>query len=173
MEKEDEESQCNTKKDQHHPPYRTAGVCAGVFNCGIVAFIDEIFGSESLSQVVNIMYEYFKNVGGTMVCNNNLAYDDACHLKRYINRRSDNVELEELFNLNMVVDKLHFKNHTDKWCKKNVNPYKNASFDELNTMVCEQAFSWLAKYKHSLSNMSCNRFDLVIYSICHYRNSVK
>ena len=25
----------------------------------------------------------------------------------------------------MVVDKFHFKNHVDVWCKQNCNPYKS------------------------------------------------
>ena len=30
---------------------------------------------------------------------------------------------KKLSEIDMVVDKLHFRNHVDKWCKENCNPY--------------------------------------------------
>ena len=119
-----------------------------------------------------MLYEYFETAGGVDVCNGNLAYDDACHLKRFIMRRKENTNLDAIRQLNLVVDKMHFKNHVDKWCKKNVNPFSNSIFNGINTQVCEQTFSWLCKYKHSLSNMRKSRFQMVIISVCHLRNEL-
>ena len=56
-----------------------------------------------------------------------IVYDDACHLKKYASNK-ERVLLTEttqrMVNMAMVVDKFHFKNHVDKWCKNNCNPYK-------------------------------------------------
>jgi hypothetical protein len=30
-----------------------------------------------------------------------------------------------------VVDKFHFRNHVDKWCKTHCNPYKCRDLDEV------------------------------------------
>ena len=71
------------------------------------------------------------------------AYDDACHLKRFVNKETS-TEVGKLFaSLTMVVDKLHFKNHVDRWCKQNVNPHKVKEFDNLNTEACEQTWKIL------------------------------
>jgi len=70
-----------------------------------------------------------------------------------------------LGSVEMVVDKMHMKGHTDPWCKENSDANK---FEELHkicdaplcklamnwgiillqvdTEVCEQVFSWLSKY---------------------------
>ena len=93
-------------------------------------------------------------------------------MKRFIMRRKENTSLDAKRQLNLVVDKMLFKNYDDKWCKKNVNPFSNSTFNDINTQVCEQTFSWLCKYKHSLSNMRKSRFQIVIISVCHLRNEL-
>ena len=57
-----------------------------------------------------------------------ICYDDACHLKKYAGntKRSSSSEIGKLIsNMQFSVDKFHFGNHIDRWCKKNCNPYKN------------------------------------------------
>ena len=55
-----------------------------------------------------------------------IIYDDACHLKKYAMnpmRMGITSISKKLGGMDMVVDKLHFRNHVDKWCKDNCNPY--------------------------------------------------
>ena len=55
-----------------------------------------------------------------------IKYDDACHLKKYGSNqvRSDMTPTSErMSHMEMIIDKLHFKNHVDKWCKVHCNPY--------------------------------------------------
>ena len=40
---------------------------------------------------------------------------------------------KRIASMNIVIDKLHYKGHTDAWCKKHYDPYK---FDDLNK-VCD------------------------------------
>ena len=37
--------------------------------------------------------------------------------------------------MDMVIDKMHFRNHVDKWCKANCNPYDRSELDGVSN-VC-------------------------------------
>ena len=60
-----------------------------------------------------------------------LCYDDGCHLKKFAcnDKRRDVTKTSKwISTLNIVVDRLHFRGHVDKWCQQNCNPYDH---DEL------------------------------------------
>lgn len=55
-----------------------------------------------------------------------ICYDDACHLLRYAQnkKRKDATDISKrISQMNIVVDKFHYRNHVDKWCQSNCNPY--------------------------------------------------
>ena len=55
----------------------------GTKPCGTVVCFDELYGSESLTQVYGILVEYVSRlpqVGRESL--KNILYDDACHLKK-------------------------------------------------------------------------------------------
>ena len=55
-----------------------------------------------------------------------ICYDDACHLKKYAQnsvRRNITRTAEKMAEMEMIVDRFHFKNHVDRWCKEHCNPY--------------------------------------------------
>ena len=57
-----------------------------------------------------------------------ICYDDACHLKKFaINpSRSELTEVsKKMSQLEYYIDRFHFPNHVDKWCKKECNPFKS------------------------------------------------
>ena len=67
-----------------------------------------------------------------------LCYDDACHLKRYAQnpvRKDARYIARKMATMDMVCDRFHFVNHTDKWYKKNGNPYKTANLEVNNNCV--------------------------------------
>ena len=64
---------CNTKKDKIRFHRRTAGILVGGYPCGNMVFVNEIFGSESISQVASTLNSTITN---NIKC---IAYDDACH----------------------------------------------------------------------------------------------
>lgn len=37
--------------------------------------------------------------------------------------------------MDMVIDKMYFRNHVDKWCKANCNPYDRSDLDGVSN-VC-------------------------------------
>ena len=55
-----------------------------------------------------------------------IIYDDACHLKEFcVNplRKEVTGVPKKLGKMDVVVDKLHFRNHADRWGKANCNPH--------------------------------------------------
>eukprot|EP00732_Lithocolla_globosa_P002909 Lithocolla_globosa_v1_NODE_2087_length_2166_cov_20.599057.p1 type:complete len:117 gc:universal NODE_2087_length_2166_cov_20.599057:1769-1419(-) len=82
-----------------------------------------------------------------------IAYDDACHLFRFVqNRVKDFPIAEPLALCTWMVDRLHFKNHIDKWCKENMNPANVPGIEFLSTESCENTFVWLSKYRFMVTN---------------------
>ena len=74
---------CNTKKDRVRFHTRTAGILVGGYPCGNMVFVNEIFGSESITQVSKTLDSI---ISSDMKC---IAYDDACHLSKYLKKRPD------------------------------------------------------------------------------------
>ncbi|CAH3152599.1 unnamed protein product [Porites lobata] len=69
--------------------------------------------------------------------------------------------------MNMVCDRFHFANHTDKWCKKKCNRYKTAN------LVCEQLFSWLSRFSHITKHVNRWRFlFLMLYLLDNHNEDV-
>ena len=162
---------CKTEKNtQMANKHRTAGLCCAVYNCGIVVAVTELFGSESLTQVYLFLIWMWKTL---LLFPHLLAYDDACQLKRFCNKRLGTVAARFIANLIMVVDKLHFKNHIDKWCRQNVNPHKVKEFNDLNTEACEQTFVFISKFKHATKHMSFGRYNLFHLTMCDIYNNDK
>ena len=57
-----------------------------------------------------------------------ICYDDACHLKKFSQnpvRSTVTATSKRMAAMEMMVDKFHFRNHVDQWCKANCNPHKS------------------------------------------------
>lgn len=64
-----------------------------------------------------------------------ICYDDACHLKRFARnpvRKDLTIQTKQLASVEMSVDKMHMKGHTDPWCKANCDP---VNFTKLNKVL--------------------------------------
>ena len=54
-----------------------------------------------------------------------ICYDDGCHLRKFFRnpvRSTLTDTTDRIAKMEIVVDRFHFSNHTDNWCKKNCNP---------------------------------------------------
>lgn len=140
--------------------------------CSIVVDVKELFGAESKSQVYAHVHNFLKKIKDTNV----LFYDDACRLKRYAQNlvRKDASDIaRKMATMDMVCDCFHFANHTDKWCKKNCNPYKTANLEDVITEVCEQLFSWLSRFSHITKHINKWRFlFLMLYLLDNHNEDV-
>ena len=64
-----------------------------------------------------------------------LVYDDGCHLRRYANnpvRKELTPATKKLASIEIVVDKMHMKGHTDEWCRRNCDPNKYTELDKVS-----------------------------------------
>lgn len=162
---------CGTEKGQHKcKNYRTAGILVMERPCGIVINVNELFGSESKSQVyahIHNLLEKPQFDQTSVIC-----YDDACHLKRFAQnpiRCSKTDIASRICEMEILCDRFHFKNHVDGWCRTYCNPLKSETLKGVNTEVCEQLFSWLSKFSHISKHMNRWRFlFLILYVLdCH------
>ena len=117
--------------------------------CGIVVLLTELFNAESKSQVYASLHEFLrrhssvsKNIGNywqpllvtfklriEFVC-----YDDGCHLRKYARhgiRKDLTPTAQQLARVEIVIDKMHFSGHIDKWCLANCNPHHFTKLDQV------------------------------------------
>ena len=152
--------------------------------CGILVLMSKLFTAESKTQVYGHLHDYYARHPhtareiGTYMCNSVvtymyvwwtqmscfcaefICYDDACHLRRF-SRNSIQVDLTEhtkqLASVEMVVDKMHMKGHTDKWCKEHCDP---AEFSALSKVTCFNYFCILVQFT----------VDYCCVTVCRYRS---
>ena len=83
-----------------------------------------------------------------------LCYDDGCHLKRYVEKRKELTETsKQLASYQIVVDKMHFRGHVDKWCQENCNPYKVHALDNVSMHVGKTFTHYLCEPWHVIFNI--------------------
>lgn len=66
-----------------------------------------------------------------------MCYDDGCHLKKYASndkRAEQTPTAQKLATMHIVIDKMHFRGHTDVWCQEHCNPYKYDDLDNMSFM---------------------------------------
>ncbi|CAF1413648.1 unnamed protein product [Adineta ricciae] len=167
---------CKTLKSLQYKRilHRTSGIIAAAYNCGFICSISELFGSESIKQVYNFLVYMMKNCEHVPDV---LIYDDACHLKRFVQNKNNFIQEtpanQRISQLQIFCDKLHYRNHTDPWCRKHTNPRKHPIANSTNTEVCEQIFSWLAQYKNIVRGFDESTFLTYICLICDLYNTNK
>jgi hypothetical protein len=135
---------CNTRKDivSHcDDKGRTRGVLIGAYNCGIVCGFREIFGIESVSQVIIFYLDIIKHCYDVSKLPKYFVYDDACHLAQTLNAHRENYGTDIgkiLLSKKHFIDKLHIQNHTATYCLQHHNPFKEPFLKDVNSVVCEQ-----------------------------------
>ena len=141
---------CNTQKTKSRFYHRTGGILAMGRPCGYIVCIAEIFGGESISQVADLLEVFLENLQNSLdtKC---VVYDDGCHLKRSVDNK--HVQYPHLSNKEIKIDRFHFGNHIEKWCKDNMNPDNSDHLKNVNTEVMEQTFAWLKGYAPALRYM--------------------
>ena len=167
-----DELSCNTRKTKDKRDRRhTVGILVGTKPCGTVVLFNELYGSESVTQVYASVVDYIANLPEEQrpkVIN----YDDACHLVKFAKNHykkssMQNENTKFMTEVPIVVDKFHFRNHIDKWCQENCNPYKIAELNGVNTESCEQTFQWVNKYTavKSMNESSFYIFFTVLFDM--------
>ncbi|CAF2077322.1 unnamed protein product, partial [Rotaria magnacalcarata] len=152
---------------------RSFGILAGVTNCKIVITFSEIFRSETLREIIGLLCSTIR------ASNYNFpkcgVYDDGCHLVEFI-RNHYGQDLKRtsastsLYETKFSVDRTHFKGHVGRWCRANMNPYKNEMLNGINTQAAEQLFSWVKTYANILSSLGWRKMPIYLLLLFHYKN---
>lgn len=141
-----------------------------------------LYRSESLSQVYVIvckwLYQRLQSVNGNDWNDIFLCYDNICNLCALKAFQAD-IPAEPPYNemwkkITKIIDGLHIHNHTREECKVLYAPERfHERFPEktsANTMVAEQTFSWLTKYKKQLCAMNKQNQLFFLHRLCVRRN---
>lgn len=128
--------------------------------CGIIVLLSELFTAESKTQVYGCLHNYYAchpsaaaDIGMAISYHNHviitfayahmltefICYDDACHLKRFARnpvRASLTYHTAQLASVEMAVDKMHAKGHTDPWCKANCDPSNFTALMKVHIYIC-------------------------------------
>ena len=86
-------------------------------NCGIIFGYEELFTSESMSQVFAFLLGIvdYASAHGIRLPQFG-AYDDACHLVKFLQKRKGaSPRAAALAAIDWCIDRFHFPNHVDKW----------------------------------------------------------
>ena len=83
------------------------------------------------------------------------VYDDGCHLVKFINNHFDRDLVrtpasEFLSKMRFSVDRVHFTNHVDRWCRQHMNPDNNQSKFSWDHFLYFSRFS-VKRYQHRSS----------------------
>ncbi|CAF1017589.1 unnamed protein product [Rotaria sordida] len=164
--------------------FRTLGIVLWILNCNIIVSSIELLRSESIKEIISGLCQLirFSQTGvdqdDAAICHvpRNIVYDDGCHLIKTIIDHFDgilrrNAATTFLYKkCTFTIDRLHYQNHRDPWCKKYLNPDSNPDLDGINTEACEQTFSWLNKFSKSFSRMCSERCQLALHLMLHHWN---
>lgn len=107
-----ESTSCNTRKSRDkRQNVHSVGVFTGAYPCGVIVLGDELYGSESISQVYGILTDWLNSLSDKTKLKQ-ILYDDMCHLKRFCEnpeRAGQNEVTEVLAGVQKHVDKFHFR----------------------------------------------------------------
>ncbi|CAF3180470.1 unnamed protein product [Rotaria sp. Silwood2] len=124
---------CNTNKAKSasyvNKCSRSFGLLAMVTNCKIVLSFSEIFRSETLREIVQLIINTIR-IGGDALPKI-ACYDDGCHLVKFVQKNigkliTNTPASDALKNTKFYIDKAHWKNHIGTWCKANMSPYSSS-----------------------------------------------
>ena len=157
------------------------GILPMISGGGFIHSWTHLYRSESPSQVAIFVIAFFclllKEIPEQLRNSKRyfFAYDNVCNLanmklwreplpiRSFPNLWKDN--------LIKIIDSLHLHNHKRSSCHVNFNP--NVLKKELpnaNTMICEQTFTWLGRFKKILNSLPKHRFDFMLHRLIIHRN---
>jgi hypothetical protein len=169
---------CSMRKAEKYSTH-TGGAFFAFCHCGHMLPPMELPAAESITNLVLYILNTFRDIplpirqdGEKLV----IAYDDACHLLRFVQKRAEEPGCQQLKHLldntDMVVDGFHFTGHKGKFCAKFCNPYSNPVIrnaqagNALNLSIAEQQFKRIAKHRHHMNSMNKWRFRFMLLELC-------
>jgi hypothetical protein len=115
-----------------------SGVNIVTYPCGFILSVSELYCSESLSQVFLPIHELmsYPTMQNNVKC---FVHDNGCHFKKFLTKRRELSSVTAIMDeVDIAIDRLHFRNHIDQYCKDNYNPDKKEILNGVNTSIMEQ-----------------------------------
>ena len=135
--------------------------------------------SESPSQVflmvIRRLYSLLQQIEPSQWKNVIVCYDNMCHLD-CLRAAQRPLPLPHPYNtmwqeVTKIIDSLHITNHKDERCLEKYSPSQvKEDHPHYNTMVCEQTFVWLSRYKKIVCSMPKNHHLFFIHRMVKRRN---
>lgn len=182
------DSQCPVPKEwQSNTPNngfftRTWGVLVFNRSCVQVVDFEEVFGCESISSVVFALLRLLSDCPELLQQLRVIAYDDACHLLRFLELRRDVPQYDAIVRrtesreLAVCVDPAHFDyahGEQDTYCRMYTNPHLPwiaALRHQQNSEAAEASNAWLSRFKLIVRQMTPGRFNFFLLCMCARRN---
>lgn len=82
----------------------TTGILAGIWPCGVICVLSELYQSESLAHIYGILHEFVHENSTKLDNLDYICYDDGCHLRKYVQnpvRKDLTVTAEKLASLSI------------------------------------------------------------------------
>ena len=148
---------------------------------GFIHSWTHLYKSESPSQVAIFIIAFFcmvlKDVPENIRSSKKyfLAYDNVCNLSNMKLWREPlpiksfaNLWTE---NLIKIIDSIHLHNHKRESCHKDFNPkILKEKLPDGNTVICEQTFCWLGRFKRILNALPKHRFEFMLHRLIIHQN---
>ena len=157
------------------------GVLPVISGGGIIHSWTHLYKSESPSQVAIFVISFFLCLFKTIpraLWNTTkffLSYDNMCNLANMKLWREPLPikSFPDLWHNNLIkiIDSVHLHNHKRDSCKRDFNPsILKKVMPNGNTMVCEETFAWLSRYKKILNVLPKHRFEFMLHRLVVHRN---
>ena len=158
---------------------RSAGWLVAATPGGMIVHLKEFRGAESLGQ----RYFFLGDVLQAAPEVEAVVHDDACHLRKYVDKRARRSPLASAMahpRVKYVIDRFHAKGHKDPWCLANCmwsSPENEELIQQLrrpgakfNDSICEQLFSKLGRHKFVVSKMGMATSAFYLNEVAELRN---
>ena len=161
---------CHTVKMRKRVNRRSGGWLVACDGRGMVLAASEFYAGESLTQraaFVASVVDQFPTV-------TTVVHDDACHLRKFMDKWMDSQPRLTYPQTKFVLDKFHAPSHRDPWCKQHCCPKvpENARLlAGVNRSSCEFLFSWFSKFRPSFRTMNRQTAHFFVHEILLMRNA--
>lgn len=161
---------CHTVKMRKRVNRRSGGWLVACDGRGMVLAASEFYAGESLTQraaFVASVVDQFPTV-------TTVVHDDACHLRKFMDKWMDSQPRLTYPQTKFVLDKFHAPSHRDPWCKQHCCPKvpENARLlAGVNSSSCEFLFSWFSKFRSSFRTMNRQTAHFFVHEILLMRNA--
>lgn len=161
---------CRTVKMKRRLNRRTGGWLLACGGDGRVLHCMEFLGGESLTQRAAFVAQLKERYPSL----NTILHDDACHLRRFMDRWVSSYPALTYPQMHYIIDKFHSRTHCDAWCQSHCSPSVPENQSRIqghNSSACELLFSWFSLYKPSYRHMSAQTSHFVVHELLLIKNA--